>query len=339
MITATAAEIERMPPARAWTHTTFDDQALAALGPLTTVITTGPARDNEWFAAVATCDALILDGVTLMDGAAMDRIGPRLRIVARTGIGIDQISVGDATERGIMVINTPDGPTESTAEHAIALMLNLTKRVGISDRVLHSGQGWRLPLHGLEALGATLGLVGLGRIGGRVAEIARALGMRVLAFDPLVSPARAAALGVELTDSLDQLLASADVVSLHCPAIPETYRLIDATALAKMRPGSYLINVARGAVVDEDALVNALRSGHLAGAGIDVFDSEPARADHPLFSLPNAVCTPHIASYTAASVLRMQVMACEQVAAALRGQRPSELVNREVWERRRRSNS
>jgi phosphoglycerate dehydrogenase-like enzyme len=150
-----------------------------------------------------------------------------------------------------------------------------------------------------------------------------------------VAPARAAALGVELATSLDQLLASADVVSLHCPAIPETYHLINAATLAKMRPGSYLINVARGAVVDEDALADALRSGHLAGAGLDVFDPEPARTDHPLFGLPNTVCTPHIASFTAASVLRMQVMACEQVAAALRGELPTDLVNREVWEHRR----
>jgi phosphoglycerate dehydrogenase-like enzyme len=168
-----------------------------------------------------------------------------------------------------------------------------------------------------------------------VAEIARALGMRVLAFDPFVTPERAAGLGVALAGSLDELLTSSDVVSLHCPAIPETYRLIGAAALAKMRPGSYLINVARGTIIDEDALVEALRSGHLAGAGLDVYDPEPARADHPLFSLPNTVCTPHIASYTAASVLRMQVMACEQVAQALRGERPSELVNHTVWERRR----
>ncbi|HNP74631.1 MAG TPA: NAD(P)-dependent oxidoreductase, partial [Kouleothrix sp.] len=175
----------------------------------------------------------------------------------------------------------------------------------------------------------------LGRIGGRVAEIARALGMRVLAFDPYIAAGRAAALGVTPTASLEDLLASADVVSLHCPAIPETYRLIDAAALARMRPGSYLINVARGAVVDEDALVSALRDGHLAGAGLDVYESEPAAADHPLFSLPNTVCTPHIASYTTAGVLKMQVMACQQVALALRGERPTELVNPQVWGRHR----
>ena len=323
-----------MSQARVWTHTTFQPKALAVLDPLATVLT-GSSRDSDWYAVAATCDALILDGLTIMDGAAMDRIGPRLRVVGRTGIGVDRIDIAAATERGIMVINTPDGPTESTAEHAIALMLSLTKRVEMSDRMLRGHEGWRLPPPGLETLGATLGLVGLGRIGGRVAAIALALGMRVLAFDPIITPQRASELGVELTDSLDQLLALSDVVSLHCPAIPETYRLINAATLAQMRPGSYLINVARGTIVDEDALVEALRSGQLAGAGIDVYDPEPPRADHPLFSLPNAVCTSHIASYTVASVLRMQIMAAEQIAAVLRGERPSQLLNPEVWQRRR----
>jgi D-3-phosphoglycerate dehydrogenase len=323
-----------MQPARVWTHTTFDPQALAAFGPQTTVIA-GSARDPEWFGIAATCDALILDGLTVIDTPTIERIGPRLRVVARTGIGIDRINVDDATAAGVMVINTPDGPTESTAEHAIALMLSLTKRVADGDRILRSGTGWRLPSQGFETVGATLGLVGLGRIGGRVAEIARVLGMRVMAFDPFVAPERAELLGVELVESLERLLASADVVSLHCPALPETEGLINAAALAQMRPGSYLINVARGPVVDEAALLEALRSGHLAGAGLDVFDPEPPAPDNPLFSLPNTICTSHIASYTTAGVLKMQRMICEQVAMVLRGERPSELVNREVWGRHR----
>jgi len=184
----------------------------------------------------------------------------------------------------------------------------LTKRVTLGDRDLRKGQGWSdygaIPI-GLEAHGTTLGLVGLGRIGGRVAEIARALGMHVLAFDPYAAPARAEALGVTLVGTLEELLASAEIVSLHCPAIPATYQLINARTLALMRRGSYLINVARGTVIDEAALADALRSGHLAGAGLDVFDPEPAAADNPLFSLPNTICTPHIASYTEASVLSL----------------------------------
>src|SRR5262249_28945980 len=157
-------------------------------------------------------------GTTVMNGARMDRIGPRLRALARPGIGVDKVDLADATARGILVVNTPDAPTESTAEHAVALMLSLTKRVAFSDRILRAGQGFPrygdLP-PGLEALGATLGLVGLGRIGGRVAQIGRVLGMRVIAHDPFVTPERAAALDVELAPTLRDVLAAADVVSIH----------------------------------------------------------------------------------------------------------------------------
>jgi D-3-phosphoglycerate dehydrogenase len=327
-----------MPIARVWTHAAFEPEVLAVFDNLAVVSSTPPAESEGWYAEAAACDGLIVSGLHYITGDVMDRAGPRLRVVGRPGIGVDRVDVAAATERGILVVNTPDGPTESTAEHAIALLLSLTKRVTLGDRELRLRQGWveygALPV-GLEAYGATLGLVGLGRIGGRVAEIARALGMRVLAFDPYAAPARADALGVRLVGSLDDLLSSANVVSLHCPAIPSTHHLINSRTLALMRRGSYLINVARGTVIDEAALVEALRSGHLAGAGLDVFDPEPAAADNPLFSLPNTICTPHIASYTNASVLRMRKMVCEQVAMALRGERPAELVNPEVWERRR----
>jgi D-3-phosphoglycerate dehydrogenase / 2-oxoglutarate reductase len=329
-----------MPKARVWTHAAFEPEALAVFDNLATVSATPPADSEGWYAEAATCAGLIVSGNHYITGDVMDRLGARLRVVGRPGIGVDRIDLAAATERGILVVNTPDGPTESTAEHAIALLLSLTKRVTLGDRGLRAGQGWAdygvIPI-GLEAFGATLGLVGLGRIGGRVAEIARALGMRVLAFDPYAAPARAEALGVTLVGTLEELLASADVVSLHCPAIPATYQLINTRTLALMRRGSYLINVARGTVIDEAALVDALRSGHLAGAGLDVFDPEPAAADNPLFSLPNTICTPHIASYTNASVLRMRIMICAQVASALRGERPTELVNPEVWKRRRES--
>jgi D-3-phosphoglycerate dehydrogenase len=326
------------PRARVLTQIALRAQALALLEPLATVIT-GIVEDTDaWYAEVATYDVMILAGTTVMNGSLMARIGPRLRVLARPGIGVDRIDIAAATEHGILVVNTPDAPTESTAEHAIALLLNLTKRVAPSDRILRAGQGF--PRYGdfkpgLEARGAALGLIGLGRIGGRVAEIARVLGMRVTAFDPFVTRERAEALGVELAPSLQELLASADVVSIHCPSIPETYHLINAETLAQMRPGSYLVNVSRGAIIDEAALVEALRSGHLAGAGLDVFDPEPPRADHPLFSLPNTICTTHIGSYTEAGLLRMHVQACEQIAMALRGERPTSLVNPEVWGRHR----
>ena len=323
-----------MAQMRVWTHTTFHQAALANLADLATVVTSPYVDSDEWYAEAASYDAMIVSGLMYCTGPVMDRIGPRLRVISRPGIGVDRIDLQAATERGILVLNTPEGPTESTAEHAIALMLSMTKTVAFADRLLRAGEGFpvygTLP-KGLETLGATLALVGLGRIGGRVAAIAAALGMRVRAYDPFANPERAAALGVELVGSLDELLPSADVVSIHCPYIPETHHLINADRLAQMKEGAYLVNVARGPIIDEAALLAALRSGHLAGAGLDVFDPEPPDPNNPLFSLPNTVCTPHIASYTEASVQRMQTMACQQVALALRGERPTHLVNTDVW--------
>jgi D-3-phosphoglycerate dehydrogenase / 2-oxoglutarate reductase len=319
---------------RIWTHSPFDAEALAALPTQTEVLAGGLPLTDDWYAMAASCEALIVGGQTIFDTPVLGRIGPTMRVLARTGIGYDAIDVDAATAHGVMVINTPDGPTESTAEHAVALILNLAKGIAVADRVLRLRQGYPrygVLAPGLELRGATLGLVGLGRIGGRVAEIARVLGMRVLAYDPYTTPERAAQLGVTLTGTLAELLGASHVVSIHCPAMPSTYHLINAETLAMMRPGSYFVNVARGAIVDEAALADALNSGHLAGAGLDVYEQEPTIADHPLYSLPNTICTPHVASYTTACVLRMQVQACEQVAMALRGERPTHLVNPGVW--------
>lgn len=323
-----------MPQARVWTGTKLQPEALAILKDVASVVVTEVGERNDWYAEASTADAIIVSGQTYVNGEVMDRIGARLRVIARNGIGFDRVDTDAATERGIMVVNTPDGPTESTAEHAIALMLNLCKDVMIGDRILRSGKPFpelQDMTPGLEVDGAVLGLVGLGRIGSRVATIAQTLGMKVLAFDPFVAPEQASKLGVELVPSLEELLPRVQVVSLHSPATPETRHIINAKTLGLMQKGSYLVNAARGSLVDEAALVDALRSGHLAGAGIDVYDPEPPEAGNPLFTLPNTVCTPHIASYTTAGVLRMQVMACEQIVSALRGERPSHLVNGAVW--------
>ncbi len=323
---------------RVLTQIRLQPEAYAVLEPHAEIVTSPDSAADVWYTDASRSDAVLVSGLTYMTGPVMDRIGLRLQTIARAGIGVDRIDLEAATERGILVVNTPDGPTESTAEHAIALIFNLAKMVGLTDRILRSGQGFptygSLPA-GLELRGAVLGLVGLGRIGSRVAEIARVLGMRVLAFDPFVSAARAEELGVILAPALAELLEVADVVSIHCPSIPETYHLIDAATLALMRPGSYLVNVSRGPIIDEAALAAALRSGHLAGAGLDVFDPEPPAADNPLFALPNTICTTHVGSYTNACLVRMQVMAAEQIVYALTGQRPPDLVNPGVWDRRR----
>jgi D-3-phosphoglycerate dehydrogenase len=317
-----------------WSARPLRPEALAVLEGTATVTVSDAGGRNDWYEEASMVDVIIVPGETFVTGAAMDRIGPRLRIIARTGVGVDRVDLDAATLRGIMVINTPDGPTESTAEHAVALILNLCKQVMVGDRILRSGQPFPLLKDlapGFEVSGAVLGLVGLGRIGSRVAAIAHVLGMKVLVFDPFIAPERAEALGVEILSSLAQLLSRAQIVSLHCPSTPETRHIINAETLRLMPQGSYLVNVARGALIDENALVTALRSGHLAGAALDVYDPEPAMSDNPLFALPNTICTPHIASYTSAGFQRMEVMACEQIARTLRGERPANLVNPAVW--------
>lgn len=326
-----------MSQAIVWTGKPLQPPALAALDGLAEVMVSVVGERDDWYAEASQADAIIVEGATFVTGEVMDRIGPRLRIIARTGIGVDRIDLDAATQSGILVLNTPDGPTESTAEHAIALLLNLCKGVMETDRMVRAG---RFPAlveltPGFEVSGAVLGLVGLGRIGSRVASIARVLGMTVIAYDPFIAPERAAALGVELAPSLAALLLRAQIVSLHSPATLETRHMINAETLRLMPPGSYLINVARGALIDETALIDALRSGHLAGAALDVYDPEPPSSANPLFTLPNTICTPHIASYTAAGVLRMQVLCCQQIAMALRREKPTHLVNGEAWGRRR----
>ena len=323
-----------MAQAHVWTGRTLQPEAIAILEGLATVSISSVGERNDWYEEASTADVILVAGETYVTGDLMDRIGSRLRVIARAGIGVDRIDLDAATSRGIMVVNTPDGPTESTAEHAIALLLNLCKRIMVGDHILRSGQPFPSLSNltpGFEVSGASLGLVGLGRIGSRVAAIAQVLGMKVLAYDPFVASERATMLGVNLVPSLEELLPLAQVVSLHCPSTIETYHIIHAGTLRLMPRGSYLINVARGALIEEAALLDALCSGHLAGAALDVYDPEPPIANHPLFTLPNTICTPHIGSYTVASVLRMQVMVCEQIASALRGERPTDLVNVQVW--------
>ncbi len=253
-------------------------------------------------------------------------------MVTRTGIGVDNVNLEDATRHGIVVCNTPDGPTESTAEHTVALLMNLAKRVKQGNANLAAGTfGPRSGvLLGMEVQGKILGLVGLGRIGKRVAHICgQGLGMRVLAYDPYVTPMQAAAIGVELAD-LDTVLSQADFVSLHVPVTPETYRLMDAARLASMKQGAYLLNLARGPLVDPAALVAAVDSGHLAGAGVDVFDPEPPEVNDVLRNHPLIVATPHSATVTVEGRIRIEHMAVERVLAYFQGEPTPDVVNAEV---------
>lgn len=280
----------------------------------------------------APAQAIIASSLLHYDGALMDAC-PALRLIARTGIGVDNIDLDAATARGIVVTNTPDGPTESTAEHTVAMLLALAKRLKAGNDNLAAGKwGPRSGvLMGVEVQGKTLGLVGLGRIGRRVAEICQlAFQMRVLAYDPYLPSGAAEALGVT-TAPLDEVITAADFLSLHIPATPETVNLMNAARIARMKPGSYLLNLARGALVDEAALLAALECGHLAGAGLDVFAVEPPAQDNPLRSHPAVIATPHSASITREGRRRMEEMAMARLLAFFRGERPPDVVNAAAW--------
>lgn len=284
----------------------------------------------------AAADAAIVGARISFDAAAFAG-APHLKVIARTGIGYDNVDVGAATAAGVCAVNTPDAPTESTAEFAVALMFAVARQIATADRNAKSGV-WKLDasVMGFDLAEKSLGLVGFGRIARRVAEMARAMRMRVTAFDPFVPAAVMTAAGVTPCASLPALLRNAQVLSLHVPSNADTRRLIGAEQLALLPAGAIVINTARGPLIDDAAVLAALESGRLAGAGIDVWEREPVAPDHPLFRHPRVVATPHMAAYTNEGRQRSHVAAAELVLAALRGERPATLIDPAVWERRRR---
>jgi D-3-phosphoglycerate dehydrogenase len=234
-----------------------------------------------------------------------------LKVVGRAGIGVDNIDVPAATQRGIVVMNTPHGNSITTAEHAIAMMMALARQIPAADKSTHAGKWEKSRFMGVEVAGKTLGIVGCGNIGTIVADRAHGLKMRVLAFDPFLSEERACDLGVQKVE-LDDLFARADFITLHTPLTDATRHLIDAKALAKTRPGVRLINCARGGLVDEAALKAALDSGHVAGAALDVFAEEPAKAN-PLFGMDTVIATPHLGASTAEAQEKVAIQVAEQM--------------------------
>ncbi|MFV2043714.1 MAG: hydroxyacid dehydrogenase [Anaerolineales bacterium] len=276
-------------------------------------------------------EGMIASAVISLDGTLMDRLS-QLQVVGRLGTGVDNVDLEAATQRGIVVVHTPGAPTQSTAEHAVALLYSLVKDMVFQDQQLKNGN-WdvRHEHIGRELSAMTMGFVGLGRIGRRVAEILRPLQLRMLAFDPYVESDVPAQVGVELVESLDELLPIVDIVSIHVPLSDETHKLIGREALARMKPRAVLINTARGGVVDEQALIEALRSGSIAGAALDVFDPEPPEANNPLFSMENVVLTPHRAFYTQEGLARLSKVVVDQTLKALRGEHPDYIANPGVW--------
>jgi len=262
--------------------------------------------------------ALVIRSATQVDDAALDAARD-LVLVGRAGIGLDNVDVEAATRRGVMVVNAPQSNVLSAAEHTVALLLAQARNIPQADTDLKGGEWNRSRWEGVELHGKTLGVVGLGRVGVLVAQRLLAFGMQLLAYDPYVSADRARQLGVTLVPSLPDLVRQADFLTIHLPKTPETMGLVSAELLAHAKPTLRIVNTARGGIIDEDALADALREGRIAGAALDVFSAEPT-TESPLFGLPNIVVTPHLGASTVGAQDKAGQTIAEQVVLALRGE-------------------
>jgi D-3-phosphoglycerate dehydrogenase len=254
-------------------------------------------KDAELAAALQAADGMIVRSETKVTAELLEKPG-KLRAIVRAGVGVDNIDVGAATRKGIIVMNTPGANTTSTAEHTITMLMALARHIPAADASLRMNKWERAKLVGTQLAGKTLGVVGLGRVGREVARRAAGLDMKVIGFDPFFSPDFAGKLGIETVSDLASMLPKVDFLTVHTPLSPETTNLIGAAQIAAMKKGTRLINCARGGIINEEALVEGLKSGHLAGAALDVFVQEPPPADHPLLKLANIVVTPHLGAST-----------------------------------------
>ncbi|HVE00112.1 MAG TPA: phosphoglycerate dehydrogenase [Sphingomicrobium sp.] len=266
---------------------------------------------EELAAVIGKYDGLAVRSSTKVGAAAMDAALPRLKVIGRAGIGVDTIDVPAASARGIVVMNTPFGNSITTAEHAIAMLFALAREIPQADQSTQSGKWEKNRFMGVELAGKTLGLIGCGNIGSIVADRAHGLKMKVVAYDPFLSPERAVELGVEKAE-LDELLARADFITLHTPLTDQTRGILSREALAKTKPGVRIVNCARGGLIDEAALKDALESGHVAGAALDVFQQEPAN-ENPLFGTRGLICTPHLGASTSEAQVNVAIQIAEQM--------------------------
>ncbi len=266
---------------------------------------------EDLLARIADYDGLAIRSATKVTDAVLAAGNGRLKVVGRAGIGVDNVDLAAATKNGVVVMNTPFGNSITTAEHAVAMMMALARQIPAADASTRAGKWEKSKFMGVELFGKTLGLVGSGNIGSIVADRAQGLKMKVVAYDPFLSPERARELGVEKV-GIDDLLTRADFITIHTPLTDSTRNLLDAKALAKCKPGVRIVNCARGGIIDEAALKDALESGHVAGAALDVFAEEPAR-DNPLFGIPNVVATPHLGAATEEAQENVALQVAEQM--------------------------
>ena len=296
-----------------------------------------PAR-ADLIAAMPGVHAMIAGISVLFDGDFFGH-APDLLVLARHGVGLDNVDLAAATEHGICILYTPMAMITAVAEHAVGLMLALAKSFKRGDSALREGKYHTRDLLGaVDLYGKTLGVIGCGRIGSRVSQMcSRGLGMSVITYDPYITDQQAGAAGAVRKPTLEEVLATADVVTMHTPLTSETRHMISTAQLALMKPAAYLINTARGPVVDERALIAALRAGTIAGAGLDVYEPEPPAGDNPLLAMPNAIVTPHSAGSSLECMQRIATTVARGILTVLRGERPAAdcFANPAVWERRR----
>lgn len=270
-------------------------------------------EESELIRAASDAAAFVVRSETKISRQVIESCR-QLKVVGRAGVGVDNVDVEAATERGVVVMNTPGGNTISTAELAFALMMSLARRIPEADASMKAGRWDRKKLKGTELKGKTLGILGLGRIGTEVALRAAAFGMEVIGYDPYLSHARAKALQVELVESLEDLLPRVDFLTVHMPKSEETIGMVNAQAMASMKKGAFIINAARGGIVDEEALIQALESGQLGGAALDVYTTEPLPEDSPLRRAPNIVLTPHLGASTVEAQINVGIEIAQQIA-------------------------
>jgi D-3-phosphoglycerate dehydrogenase / 2-oxoglutarate reductase len=284
-------------------------------GAIEAVVKTG-LIETELIDVIPTFNALVVRSQTKVTANVLNA-GANLRVVGRAGVGVDNVDVETATRRGIIVLNAPGGNTVSTAEHAFSLLLSAARKIPQADANVRSKNWDKKNFEGVELYNKTLGVIGMGRIGSELSRRAIAFGMRVIAYDPYLSATRARTLQVELVDELDDLLTSADFFSLHTPLTSETRHILNATRLQKTKRGVRIVNCARGGLIDETALANALQDRHIAAAALDVFEIEPLPDDSPLRSVPNLVLTPHLGASTAEAQESVGIEIAQSIRAAL----------------------
>lgn len=311
-----------------------DQKAIDLLSKCEELVVSYPGKlsQEQLLAQVPTTNAMIIrSGVTIT--AEIIAAASNLKAIARAGVGVDNVDLDAATAHGVVVMNTPGGNTISTAEHTFGLMLALARFIPQGHATLKEGRWDRKNFTGVELKGKTLGLLGFGRIGQAMAKRALAFEMDVLAYDPFTPEAVYTAIGAKRAASPEEIYAAADFISLHSPALPETKGMINAKTIAQMKDGVRIVNAARGVLIDDNALAEALKAGKVAGAALDVYVEEPPAADHPLLGLPNVIHTPHLAASTSDAQITVAVEAAELIANALIYGKFENVVNTAVLEK------